>query len=30
MVKAEFINDFDNDDFNNAYYDVVVLDEIEE
>lgn len=29
MVKVEFINDFDNDDFNNAYYDVVVLDEIE-
>lgn len=27
-VKVEFVNDFDNDDFNNAYYDVVVLDEI--
>lgn len=26
VVKAEFINDFDNDDFNNTYYDVVVMD----
>lgn len=27
VVNAEFINDFDNDDFNNAYYEVTVLDE---
>ncbi len=30
VVKAEFVNDFDNDDFNNAYYDIAVLDEIKE
>ena len=27
VVKPAFVNDFENDDFNNAYYDVTVLDE---
>ena len=30
IVKPEFVDDFDNDDFNNAYYDVTVLEEINE
>ena len=25
-VEAEFVNDFENDDYNNAYYNVKVLD----
>lgn len=28
VVEAEFINDYNNDDFNNAYYEVVVFDEV--
>ena len=27
VVKPEFVNDFENDDYNNAYYNVTVLDE---
>lgn len=30
LVQSEFVNDFDNDDFNNAYCKVVVLEETDE
>jgi len=30
LVQSEFVNDFDNDDFNNSYCKVVVLEEMEE
>lgn len=29
LVDPEFVDDFDNDDYNNAYYDVTVIEEIE-
>ena len=30
VIRPEFVNDFDNDDYNNAYYNVTVLEEASE
>ena len=29
VIHPEFVNDFDNDDYNNAYYNVTIIEDIQ-